>query len=160
MVYRTKRDNRHCSTCATDEQLIPLKVGWRIPFSPTQLLAITSSSGNTYVRTLELAAPVHSQPSLFTAEFTASNEYKQRPWPTTRSYYLALEDSAWCSWLGLPCTCNCRPPKFCADIDNCIHDSQPTMFWLPSEWDFETSHKIAAVLQQLMTANPGKFVAK
>ena len=29
-----------------------------------------------------------------------------------------------------------------------------------SKWDFETSHKIPAVLQQLVMANPGKFVAK
>ena len=31
---------------------------------------------------------------------------------------------------------------------------------MPSKQDFETSHKIAAISQQLMMANPGKFVAK
>ena len=31
---------------------------------------------------------------------------------------------------------------------------------MPSKWDFETSHKIAAVSQQLVTANQDKFAAK
>ena len=50
--------------------------------SPTQLLAMTLSSGNTYIRMLELAAPAHSRP-LFTAEFTAS---KQRVRAKTMAY--------------------------------------------------------------------------
>ena len=52
--------------------------------SPMQLLMMTSCSGN--IRLLELAAPAHCWPSLF----TASNEYEQKPWRTSARGYFSL----------------------------------------------------------------------